>query len=147
MEYSNCVLTTTSCGESSWHRVSVDNSRCTGLGLQTSTLQDVVFTDCKLNLVNFRFAKLKNVVFEGCDLSEADFYCSELTNVRFDGCALDGVEFSGSKLKRVDLRCSDVSSLRSANSLTGAIIDSTQLIILAPLLAAEAGIEIDDEPL
>lgn len=145
VEYVNCGLITTSCGESSWHRVSVNHSRCTGLGLQTSTLQNVVFTACKLNLANFRFAKLKNVVFDGCDLSEADFYCSELTNIRFDNCTLDRTEFSGSKLKSVDFRSSDVSNLQSASSLAGATIDSNQLITLATLLAAESKIEVIDE--
>jgi uncharacterized protein YjbI with pentapeptide repeats len=88
---------------------------------------------------------LKNIRFDNCDLDEADFYAAELCNVSFGNCTLSKTEFSGSKLKQVDLRSSDISSVLGANSLAGAIIDSTQLITLAPLLAAEAKIEVNDE--
>lgn len=141
----DCELVAANFAEASWRRVLVQNARSTGLQLQTSTFKDVTFDGCKLDLTNFRFAKLKNVCFTGCILDEADFYMAELENVYFRGCSLRKTEFSSAKLKRVDLRTSDVAEIAGVTSLAGAIIDSVQLVALAPLLATASNIQIRDE--
>jgi len=138
-------FTATNCAEASWQRVLLENMRCSGLKLQTSTLKDVTFRDCKLDLANFRFSKLKNVCFIDCILNEADFYASKLDNVQFQSCSLDKTEFSSAKLKQVDLRTSEISNISGISSLTGATIDSTQLIAIAPILANEAQIKVIDD--
>jgi len=144
VELVNCDLIATAFPEASWHRVVVKNSRCSGLQLQNGTLKDITFSGCKLNLANFRFSKLTNVCFDDCVLDEADFYAAELQNVVFLNCLLNKTEFSGSKLKRVDFRSSDILTILGLSSLAGAIIDSTQLVTLAPLLASVLKIEVKD---
>jgi uncharacterized protein YjbI with pentapeptide repeats len=143
-EFINCDLTATVFSEASWRRTAVKNCRGSGLQLQVSTLKDVTFTGCKLDLANFRFAKLTNVLFEDCVLDEADFYNAHLKNVWFQGCILHKTEFSGAKLDKVDLRTSDITTISGISTLAGATIDSTQLIALAPLLAHELKIIVDD---
>ncbi len=86
-----------------------------------------------------------NVRFAGCDLTESDFYHARLTHVAFEDCMMDKSEFSGATLDKVDFRTSDVSNLRGVFSLRGAIIDSSQLIALGPLLAAQVGINVIDD--
>lgn len=140
----NCDLIATALPEASWCRVAIKNSRCSGLQLQPSTLKDVTFTGCKLNLANFRLSKLTNICFADCVLDEADFYAAELQNVVFMNCTLDKTEFSSAKLRRVDFRTSDIIGVKGIGSLAGAIIDSAQLVTLAPLLASVLKIEVRD---
>jgi len=139
-----CELIATAAPDSSWRRVLVKDSHCSGLQLQASVLQDVTFVGCKLTMANFRFAKLKNVCFTDCTLDEADFYEAQLQDVIFKNCSLDRTEFSGAKLKQVDFRTSDIVGILGLRSLAGATIDSIQLVALAPLLAGELRITVKD---
>ncbi len=141
----NCDLIATSFADSSWLRTVIKNSRCSGLQIQASTLKDITFLDCKLNLSNFRFSKLTNVHFKDCMLDEADFYTAELNNVYFQNCTLDKAEFSSAKLKKADFRTSEITNVLGVRSLAGAIIDSMQLVSLAPVLANELNIVVLDE--
>jgi uncharacterized protein YjbI with pentapeptide repeats len=145
VELFNCDLIATKMPESSWRRVLIDSSRCSGIQLQASMLKDVTFINCKLNVANFRFSKLKHISFRGCTLDEADFYAAELESVDFENCNLDKTEFSNSKLKHVDLRSSEIAGISGIASLAGAIIDSMQLVSLAPLLASEFRIIVKDD--
>lgn len=138
-------LTAANCADASWCRVQLKNMRCSGLKLQTSTLKDVAFEDCKLDLVNFRFAKLKNVTFKNCSLNESDFYMARLENVQFQYCTFNKCQFSGATLKNVDLRTSDLTDLSGVSGLAGATIDHVQLIALAPLLASENRIAVREQ--
>jgi uncharacterized protein YjbI with pentapeptide repeats len=143
--FANCDLIATSFPEASWRRVLIKGSRASGLQLQSSTLKDVSFVECKLNLANFRFAKLSNVVFQDCILDEVDFYAAELCRVDFRRCSLGKTQFSSARLRHVDLRTSDVLSVMGISSLSGAMIDSTQLIGLAPRLAVELKLHVTDD--
>lgn len=145
VEILSCTLIASSLPESSWRRVFVKESRCSGLQLQTSTLKDVTFSDRKLNLANFRLSKLKDVHFKNCVLDEADFYAALLENVNFTNCSLIKTEFSTSKLMNVDLRTSDLSGILGIGSLAGATIDSIQLALLAPQLAYQLKLVVKDD--
>ncbi|HUD05844.1 MAG TPA: pentapeptide repeat-containing protein [Candidatus Saccharimonadales bacterium] len=140
--FSHGDLTAANCAESSWQRVQVKQTRCSGLKVQSGTFKDVLFESCKLNLANFRFSKIKNVQFIDCNLDESDFYQAELENVQFQNCTLRKTEFSGAKLKHVDLRSSDLIDVLGVSGLAGATIGAAQLISLAPLLANEAHINV-----
>jgi uncharacterized protein YjbI with pentapeptide repeats len=144
IELLNCDLIASAMPEASWRRVLVQDSRCSGMQLQTSALRDITFSNCKLDVANFRFSKFKNVRFKDCILDEADFYAAELENVDFQNCRMDMASFSGAKLKGVDFRSSDITGIVGINGLAGGIIDSMQLITLAPLLAATLKIVVAD---
>jgi len=58
---------------------------------------------------------------------------------------MNKTEFSGSKLKQTDFRTSDITNISSISSLAGATIDSVQLIALAPMLANELKIQVEDK--
>lgn len=142
--FSKCDFTACQLPEASWQRVAITHGRASGIQLQNSTLKNVCFENCKMNLANLRFTVLKNVIFKNCDLTEADFYNAKLEDVSFENCRLDKVEFSAAKLETVDLRTSDITNVFGIHNLGGAIIDSTQLMSLAPRLAAEYKIIVKD---
>ena len=116
----------------------------TGLDLSRSTLKDVTFEGCKLDMVNVRFAKLTRVQFIDCIMNEADFQAAELTDVAFQNSHLEKVEFGQCKLKSVDARSSQLFDIRGWQSLKGLTIDSAQLVSIAPQLAVELGLVIKE---
>lgn len=126
-------------------RVRAEGGVWSGLVLSGATLNHVTFKDVKLNLANFRLAKLNHVRFENCLLAEADFSGAELSKVVFEGCDMTKAEFHGIKVSNVLFDGSNLSDVRGATSLRGAVVDPVQLIPLGRALAAEAGIKVKEE--
>ncbi|MBH2007316.1 pentapeptide repeat-containing protein [Candidatus Saccharibacteria bacterium] len=138
----DCSFTVTRLPESSWHRVSIDGGRCSGLQLNNSTLKNVIFTNSKLEFVNFRFSKIEKVAFENCALDDVDFLEAQLKDVRFSNCTINNITFAQARMKNVDLSESTVEGIKGVNSLKGATISHEQLIQLSPYFATEAGIRV-----
>lgn len=144
VELKACDFSAAHCSESSLVRVHFNGARMTGVDFSRSTFKDIIFEDCKLDMANFRFAKLTRVKFINCMLNEADFQVAELREVAFESCHLEKVEFGQSKIKQVDVRSSQLYDIRGWQSLKGLVIDSTQLVMVAPQLANELGIVIKE---
>ena len=129
-------------------------SGCVFAGVQAFSLvtRRVTFRDCKLDSVNFRDCKLTDVLFEDCVLRDVDFGGAKLTRVRFPGCTLSGADFTKVSCADVDLRGARLGDGRAGDggiragydSLRGASIDNLQLMTLAPLLAHQLGITVED---
>ena len=75
---------------------------------------------------------------------EADFGGAGFSHVIFKGCNLARADFAGCRMFDVDLRGSDLSSVKGVTGLKGAKIDMTQLISLSQLLASELGILVEE---
>lgn len=127
---------------SSWRTVKIDASRCSGLGLQDSSIKNLKFSNSKLDIANFRFAKIENMIFEDCVLDDTDFYGAQLKNVDFINCTISKISFASAKMKNVNLSKSTIESLDGVASIKGATINYDQLMQLAPYFAAEAGINV-----
>jgi uncharacterized protein YjbI with pentapeptide repeats len=139
------LATAVSAANGSWRhvhmsRVTFDSSTLVGLDLAESQLGATTFSECKLDLANLRMSTIENVVFLGCSLRETDFHGAKLRSVRFAKCDLQEADFSQATLEMVDLRTSAVANIRGVGSMRGAIVDGSQLIDLAPLLATDLGI-------
>jgi uncharacterized protein YjbI with pentapeptide repeats len=67
-----------------------------------------------------------------------------LTNVTFSSSELKKVAFSRAVLKNVDARTSQLFDIRGWSSLKGLALDTTQLMTIAPELANEFGLIIED---
>lgn len=130
--------------QASANRVVFADCRMTGVELAEADLRETVFRDCKLDYANFRMATLADATFENCVLVDADFGGAKLDNVRFDGCELREVEFANARMRDVDLRGCDLSVRGSATALRGAVVSPLQLMELAPVLAHEAGIRVEE---
>lgn len=140
----NCDLSAAKCAESSWIRVKTDGARMVGTDISQSTIKDVVFEGCKLDMANFRFAKLTRVAFKDCSLAETDFQGAQFAHVTFENCTLTKTEFANCTLKQLDLRTSQLMDIRGWQFLKGAVIDSLQLTNVAPQLAHELGLKIEE---
>lgn len=140
----SCTILTGRFTNSSWHTTKIINSRCSGIQLDMSTLKNVVFIGCKLDLANFRYAKMTNVIFEECVIDDMDLYGSILKNIDFIDCKINNLELQNSKLKNVDFRKSEFVRIKISTDLKGAIISTQQLIFLSPQLAHHAGIVVED---
>jgi len=124
--------------------VTVRDCRLTGLDLGGAELRDVIFENCQLGWASFRFADADEVVFRDCTLNEADFQGAKIRRSRFTSCRLLDVDFSSVELTDVDLRGSELRPARGHLHLRGATIDTAQLVELAPALAQELGILVND---
>jgi uncharacterized protein YjbI with pentapeptide repeats len=126
-------------------RCAFDNGTFVGVDLGEGNLSHATFTACKLDLANLRAAELENVIFDACSLREVDFYGAKLRDVHFKGCDLGGADFNQAALERADFRSSTLTGIRAVGSLRGAVINAGQLIELAPALAIEVGITVQDD--
>jgi uncharacterized protein YjbI with pentapeptide repeats len=140
----HCDLAAASCGESSLIRIHIIGGRMTGTDFSRSTLKDVTFEDCKLDMANFRFAKFKRVQFINCMMSETDFQGAELIEIAFQASHLERVMFDQCTIKSVDARTSQLFDIRGWQALRGLVVDSVQLTTIAPQLASELGLVIKD---
>jgi uncharacterized protein YjbI with pentapeptide repeats len=128
----------------SLQRVELQRCRLTGADFAEATLRDVAFDDCRIDLVNLRYARLERVVFRDCRMTECDFYEASLKDVLFERCELREGTFSGCKLQRVELRGCDLAGVRGADALRGARMPWGDVVENAGLFASAVGIEIVD---
>lgn len=139
-----CSLPAAKATESLWQRVTISDSRMSGIDWYDAILKDVEFINCKLDLANFRATKFKNVMFKDCVLAGADLQSAELVNVVFDTCDVNDMDVNNCTMKNVDLRSSTFTVIKGAKNLTGATMSRQQLIMLAPIFANEVGIKTED---
>ena len=134
----------TDLAESSWQDTTLAGCALAGVQAFSAALRRVVFTDGKLDSVNFRGAALTDVTFEDCVLLDADFGGATLLRVSFAGCTLAGADFTKAACTEVDLRGARLGITAGYESLRGVTIDSGQLVTLAPYLARHLGITVAD---
>ncbi|MGI8336078.1 pentapeptide repeat-containing protein [Actinomadura scrupuli] len=137
-------LVATDLAESDWLDAAFVSTVVAGAQAYNARLRRVTFRGCKIDSVNFRSAGLIDVVFDDCLLRDVDFSGANLERTRFPGSRLSGVDFTKATLKKVDLRGAQLEISGGYESLRGAIIDTTQLIDLAPTFAQVLGITVKD---
>jgi uncharacterized protein YjbI with pentapeptide repeats len=127
-----------------WSRVELREVRLTGAELGESTLRDVAFAGCRLDLTALRAARLERVVFADCRLEELDLYGAKLVDVRFDRCGLREATVSGATFERCELRGCDLAGLRGVEHLAGVRMTWDDVLANAPVFAGALGIELVD---
>lgn len=139
-----CNLSAAKVTETLWQRVTISDSRMSGVVWYDAILKDVEFVNCKIDLANFRATKFKNVIFKNCVLTGSDWQGATLTNVKFDSCNLNDIDVNNCIMNNVDLRSSTFTTIKGSSGLANATLDQSQLIALAPIFANELGINIED---
>ncbi|MEU6476260.1 pentapeptide repeat-containing protein [Streptomyces sp. NPDC047017] len=135
----------TELAEATLRDVELVDARLGGTRLHGAVLERVWVRGGKIDYLNLRDAKLRDVVFEGCVLVEPDFAGARLERVEFVDCVLKGVDLGGAALTDVDLRgAASLEIARGVDRLAGAVISTGQLLDLAPVLAAELGLRVED---
>lgn len=144
VEFSRCDLANLLARDSSLIRVAVYASRMTGAALLASTVRDVAFRDCRIDLASFSGSRFANVIFTNCRLDQANFGDADLSGVQFDHCDLSGAQWSGATMTGAKFTDCDLTGISGVTSLRGAIITSSDALTLARIFAEALGITIED---
>jgi len=127
-----------------WRDVRFEGGRLGSAELYEAEWRSVHFVGCKLGFVKLRGSELRDVQFTDCVVDELDLASTEALRLAFPGTRIRRFDVSRATLRDVDLRGCDIEELAGVASLRGAVVDSAQLMLLAPLLASEAGIRVVD---
>jgi len=128
---------------SRWRDVQV-TGRIGSMEAYEAELRSVHFVGCKLSFVNLRGAELLDVAFTDCLIEELDLVQATARRVSFTGTRVSRLNLQQSTLEHVDLRGGQFEDFQGLDGLRGATISPLQLSLLAPLLAQERGIKIED---
>ena len=128
---------------SRWRDVTVAG-RIGSLEAYEAELRSVHFVGCKLSFVNLRGAELLDVAFTDCVIEELELGQSKVRRVALAGTRGANLDVQHAELQDFDLRGAQFESIAGLRHLRGTTISSHQLVLVAPLLAAELGIKIED---
>jgi len=132
--------------DSTWRDVELSGGRLGALLLAGATMSSVRVRRAKLGFVSVTGGTIDDILFEACEIGSLDARIAQLRSVRFIDCTVGELDVTGATLAKVDLSGARLRSLIGVESLRGAILGHGQLLDLAPLLAAELGIEVRPDP-
>ncbi|MEO7195075.1 MAG: pentapeptide repeat-containing protein [Pseudonocardiaceae bacterium] len=124
----------------------VEILRCRAIGLRLSVEQagDLYVEGCRMDFAAIHIEKVKGITaFIGCSFRET-VISGCLSSVVFANCDFAGTEFEATGTKGCDLRTSRLVGGRGLLSLRGALITAEQASSVAPRLATEAGLMVQD---
>jgi uncharacterized protein YjbI with pentapeptide repeats len=128
---------------SQWRDVQV-TGRLGSVEAYETQWRSVHFVGCKLSFVNLRGAELLDVAFTDCIIDELDLVGAAANRVRLSQTRVSHLNVRQAKLRDVDLRGATLEVIEGLTDLRGATISSLQLTLLAPLLADELGLNVED---
>jgi len=128
-----------------WRDLRFDGSRLGSIEAYETSWQSVHFVTCKLNFVNLRGAELLDVAFTDCVIEELDLVGTTARRVAFRGTRISRLDLQHAKSEHVDLRGAEFDEITGLDGLRGTTISPIQLSLLAPLLAREKGITIQED--
>lgn len=125
---------------STWRDVRIERPRWGSAELFDSEWRSVHVTGGKIDYLNLRSSQLTDVVFEGVQIGELDLGGVAAARVAFIDCRLGTLDLTGANLSSVDVRSTTFDRIDGLAGLEGLVIDDSQLMYLAPQLAAHLGI-------
>jgi uncharacterized protein YjbI with pentapeptide repeats len=128
--------------DSTWRDAQMWGGRLGAVTLVGATWTGIRIRGSHLGFMNLSGAHLQDVTFEGCEIGSLDVRGAEMQSVAFVDCRVDELDVAGATLAKVDLSGATLRTLVGVESLRGAIISHQQLVDLAPLLAAQVGLEV-----
>lgn len=129
---------------STWKDVVVRDSRIGSAELYESGLRALRFENCKLGYVNLRGSTLNDVQFVNCTIDELDLGQGKATRVAFENSTIRALDLNNATVSDFDLRGADVQEIAGIRNLSGVTINELQLTMLAPAIAANLGIIVED---
>ncbi|MGH3831011.1 MAG: pentapeptide repeat-containing protein [Pseudonocardiaceae bacterium] len=124
----------------------VEMLRCRAIGLRLSVDQasDLYVAGCRIDFAAIHIEKTKGIAaFIECSFRET-MISGCLSSVVFADCDFADTEFAVNSAKGCDLRTSRLVGARGLLSLRGALITAEQASSVAPRLATEAGLMVQD---
>ncbi|WP_370646962.1 pentapeptide repeat-containing protein [Arthrobacter sp. zg-Y844] len=124
--------------------VEISNPRLGSAELYGGSWNSVRVEGGKIDFLNLRGCTLTNVLFSNCIIGELDLDGARLNRVAFRDCRIDSLLLgSGGTAVDADLRGSAFRSITGLAGLKGFTVDEEQLLLLAPLLAAQLGLRVE----
>ena len=146
VEFTGCDLSSLWWMGGKLSRVRFDSCKLLGARFEGVTLEQVVFTGCKLDYATLGHVRAAGpVIFARCSLREVEFTGCHLAHCLFDDCDLNLADFGPGSYRGCDLRGNDLSALSSTRHLKHAVIDRAQMLQLAEALAAELDLTCGDD--
>lgn len=145
VRFSDCVIRTSDLSnvraeDGVLERVSLVDSRMTGLAFPGGLVTDVAFGGCKVDLTNWRMARFEAATFTDCVLTGADFTDADLRGVGFLRCDLTGAQFSNATMSGARFRSRELAGIGGITSWAGAVVHPDDLLALSYALAGALGI-------
>jgi uncharacterized protein YjbI with pentapeptide repeats len=131
-------------GRGDWRDVRIEGARIGSAEMYENNWASVHFVDCKLTYLNLRGATLRDVAFTRCTIEELDLADASAQSMAFAGTSVQTLDLQRAELAEVDLRGAELSRITGLSGLRGTTVSSGQLYQLAPLLALDFGMIIDD---
>ena len=131
--------------DSTWRDCHVTGGRLGAMALPGAMWTGVRLRGVKLGFIDLAGARLEDVVFEECEIGGLDARAAQLRSVVFVDCTVGELNVAEATLSKVDLSGASLRALIGIESLRGAIIGHAQLLDLAPLLAAQLGVEVRED--
>lgn len=146
VEITDATVTSLRWNGSKARRVLFRNCRLMGAEISDLSLDNVIFDNCRLNYAQFSNVRAAGpVAFRNCVLSEASFTGCDLTGGAMRDCIADRTEFGPGKYSDLDLRDTDLSTVRSTAHLHHAIISRAQTDQLTSALLRELEITFGED--
>ena len=124
-----------------------DTCKLLGARFENITLDNVVFTNCKLDYSTLSHVRASGpVIFSQCSLRETDFDGCDFSRALFDDCDLVLANFGHGIYAGCDLRGNDLSAVTGISNLKSVIIGYGQLMQLAQAVASELNVNFGDDP-
>ena len=127
-----------------WRDVRMEGARLGSVEAYEASWHSVEFVGCKLAFVNLRGADLLDVAFTDCVIEDLDLVQTTARRVSLRGSRVARLNLQHTTLEHVDLRGADLEEVNGLDGLRGATISPAQLTLLAPLLAREKGVKVED---
>jgi uncharacterized protein YjbI with pentapeptide repeats len=128
--------------DSTWRDTLVTSPRIGALLAVGTSWSGVRVRGGKIDLLDLNGAKLADVVIEGTVIEELDLGTAQARWTRLVGCDIGVLDVTGARLTEVDLSGSTIREVRGIEGLRGATISPSQLLELAPALAAHVGLKV-----
>lgn len=135
-------ITTLSARTAVWRDVRITGSRIGAAEVYDAEWRSVELIGCRVGYLNLAGSRLQDVRFTDCVLDELDLRAAEVRRAAFDGCRIGRLSVAEARLEHVDLTGAELADVDRADGLRGAVLDASQLAVLAPLLADALGIRV-----
>ncbi|MFF0989124.1 pentapeptide repeat-containing protein [Kocuria nitroreducens] len=137
-------IPTVSAAYSTLRGVLLEDSRLGVLQCIEGSWGSVHIRNAKVGYVSLRGATVRDVQFTGCVIDELDLTGAQVQRLALDDTEVGTLDVSGATLTDVDLRAVDLPQITGLAHLRGATITDLQLQLLAPAMAAQLGIAVED---
>jgi len=114
------------------------------LSAAQSTWSSVRLRGGKVDLLDLSLGRLSDLAFEGCSIGVLDLTGARLRTATFEHCEMGELVLDDARLSDVDLTRAELRIVRGIGQLRGATLARSQLLDLAPQLAAHLGLTIQD---